>query len=186
MKTMQGRGERRSGDHPVLHVKGKSVENPVLIDHSPTCLTLERLVAVARGDDEGRLAQVTVSPESLARCRRSADKIREAVVQAQAKFASASPENQHLFLIYGVNTGFGINRDKPVKTFAECCKLSENILFSHATGVGRPLPTEVVRAVMLLRLRTFAQGRSGVRPALPDRKQPSILFPRIDGTSPHR
>lgn len=159
------------GHHPAaepqaLYMMGRPVENPVVIDHTPDCLTLEKLLAVARGDDEGRLATVAVAPESLKRCERSAAMVREAIMRSHAEFLSASPENRHLFLIYGVNTGFGINRDKPVETFADCCRLSENILLSHASGVGPPLPSEVVRATMLLRLRTFAQGRSGVRPEL--------------------
>ncbi len=153
-------------EHPVLYIMGRPVKNPVVIDHSPDCLTLDKLVAVARGDDEGRLARVVTAEESLRRTERSAAIIQEAVVKAQSEFASASPERRHLFLIYGVNTGFGINRDKPVESYADCCKLSENILFSHATGVGPPLASEIVRATMLLRLRTFAQGRSGVRPEL--------------------
>ncbi|MBN2208469.1 MAG: aromatic amino acid lyase [Candidatus Coatesbacteria bacterium] len=152
-----------AGQHPVLYVMDRPVENPVIIDHRPNSLTFEKLVAVARGDDEGRLAQVVVSEESLRRTERSAAVIQKAVVRAQNEFASAPPQQRHLFLIYGVNTGFGVNRDKPIESYADCCKLSENILFSHATGVGPPLASEVVRATMLLRLRTFAQGRSGVR-----------------------
>jgi histidine ammonia-lyase len=34
---------------------------------------------------------------------------------------------------------------------------------SHACGVGDPLPTEVVRAMMLLRIHALARGRSGIR-----------------------
>jgi len=158
-------GNQENG-HPLLYVMGKPVENPVIIDHSPECLTLEKLVAVARGDDEGRLARVVVAEESLRRTEQSAALIEEAVIRAQRDFTSLPPDKRHLLLIYGVNTGLGINRDKPVETFADCCKLSENILLSHATGVGPPLPSEVVRATMLLRLRTFAQGLSGVRPVL--------------------
>ncbi|MCD6326822.1 aromatic amino acid lyase [bacterium] len=166
MTERDSRSDHSSFSPSVLRVMGKPVANPVVIDHSPDCLTLEKLVAVARGDDEGRVASVRVSQTSLERVARSARKIEEAILTAQENFAAASPESKHLFLIYGVNTGFGINRDKPVETFADCCKLSENILFSHATAVGPPLPSEVVRATMLLRLRTFAQGRSGVRPDL--------------------
>src|SRR5262245_63099650 len=39
-----------------------------------------------------------------------------------------------------------------------------NLLRSHACGTGAALPSEVVRAMMLLRLRTFVEGRSCVRP----------------------
>src|SRR4029453_17477614 len=37
---------------------------------------------------------------------------------------------------------------------------------SHAAGVGDPMPREVVRAMMLLRVRSLALGLSGVRPAV--------------------
>ena len=37
---------------------------------------------------------------------------------------------------------------------------------SHAAGMGPPVETEVVRAMMLLRARTLAMGCSGARPVL--------------------
>ena len=40
---------------------------------------------------------------------------------------------------------------------------------SHAAGVGDPLPTDVVRAMLLLRASTLALGHSGCRPAIVDR-----------------
>lgn len=66
-------------------------------------------------------------------------------------------------VVYGITTGFGalatthIGKD-------ETEALQYNLLRSHATGVGPPLPDEVVRAMLLLRARTLAQGHSGVRP----------------------
>ncbi|MGI8775659.1 MAG: histidine ammonia-lyase [Actinomycetota bacterium] len=64
--------------------------------------------------------------------------------------------------MYGVTTGFGglSNVDIPRD---EATKLQRDIVRSHATAVGTPLPREVVRAMMLLRARTFAFGVSGVR-----------------------
>ena len=65
-------------------------------------------------------------------------------------------------VIYGVNTGFGhlacvrISPD-------ELCKLQENLIMSHASGTGAPLPDEVVRAMILLRANSLAKGLSGVR-----------------------
>ena len=44
-----------------------------------------------------------------------------------------------------------------------------NLLRSHAAGVGDPLPDEIVRAMLLLRARTLAQGYSGVRPVVVER-----------------
>ncbi len=68
-------------------------------------------------------------------------------------------------VIYGINTGFGpmaqyrIN-DESLK------ELQYNIIRSHSTGAGNPLPDLYVRASMLARLGTFTQANSGVHPEL--------------------
>lgn len=64
--------------------------------------------------------------------------------------------------MYGVTTGFGglANVRIPVD---EAIALQRDIVRSHATAVGETLTQEVVRAMMLLRARTFAFGISGVR-----------------------
>jgi histidine ammonia-lyase len=64
---------------------------------------------------------------------------------------------------YGVNTGFGKFQDKIIDAGA-AQKLQENLLMSHACGVGENLPTEAVRAAMLLRANSLARGYSGIRP----------------------
>ncbi|MGH9888597.1 MAG: histidine ammonia-lyase, partial [bacterium] len=48
-------------------------------------------------------------------------------------------------------------------------RLQENLLVSHAAGVGEPLPREVVRAMLLLRANTLALGFSGARPVIAER-----------------
>jgi histidine ammonia-lyase len=71
-------------------------------------------------------------------------------------------------VVYGVTTGFG----DLATTFippADAGRLQENLLVSHAAGVGRPFPREVVRAMLLLRANTLALGHSGCRPLLVDR-----------------
>lgn len=68
-------------------------------------------------------------------------------------------------VIYGITTGFGALAGTHIgKEETETLQL--NLLRSHATGVGEPLPDELVRAMLLLRARTLAQGHSGVRPVL--------------------
>lgn len=47
--------------------------------------------------------------------------------------------------------------------------LARHVLLDHASAVGPPLPTPLVRAAMLVRADVFAQGCSGVRPALAER-----------------
>ncbi|MBU0461250.1 MAG: aromatic amino acid lyase, partial [Nanoarchaeota archaeon] len=65
-------------------------------------------------------------------------------------------------IVYGLTTGFGslanvtISQDKTEE-------LQKNLIMSHAVGVGRPLSEEIVRAIMLLRVNTFAKGFSGIR-----------------------
>ncbi len=64
---------------------------------------------------------------------------------------------------YGVSTGFGslANVSIPVERREE---LQRALVRSHAAGMGPPIETEVVRAMMLLRARTLAMGCSGARP----------------------
>jgi histidine ammonia-lyase len=71
-------------------------------------------------------------------------------------------------VVYGVTTGFG---DLATTTIPreDAPRLQENLLVSHAAGVGRPFPREVVRAMLLLRANTLALGHSGCRPLLVDR-----------------
>jgi histidine ammonia-lyase len=67
--------------------------------------------------------------------------------------------------VYGVSTGFGALAGTfvPAERRAE---LQHSLIRSHAAGVGAPMPREVVRAMMLLRVRSLALGRSGVRPLI--------------------
>lgn len=63
---------------------------------------------------------------------------------------------------YGVSTGFGAlaTRHIPVGRRAQ---LQRSLIRSHAAGSGPEVETEVVRALLLLRLSTLATGRTGVR-----------------------
>jgi histidine ammonia-lyase len=64
--------------------------------------------------------------------------------------------------VYGINTGFG--RLAHVRVPQEdVTALQRNLIVSHAVGVGAPFPTEVVRAMLLLRAQSLAVGVSGVR-----------------------
>ncbi len=68
-------------------------------------------------------------------------------------------------IVYGITTGFGALATTHIGR-AEAEALQYNLLRSHATGVGDPLPDEIVRGMLLLRARTLAQGHSGVRPLI--------------------
>ncbi len=62
---------------------------------------------------------------------------------------------------YGINTGVGALCDVIIGPKDQSI-LSHNILFSHACGVGAPLPAEAVRAIMAAQINNFAHGRSGI------------------------
>ena len=64
--------------------------------------------------------------------------------------------------VYGVSTGFGAlaNRHIDVK---DRVQLQKSLIRSHAAGIGPAVEVEVVRALMFLRLKTMATGRTGVR-----------------------
>jgi histidine ammonia-lyase len=68
---------------------------------------------------------------------------------------------------YGVSTGFGALADRHIPDELRT-KLQRSLIRSHAAGSGDPVEREVVRAMMLLRLRTLASGRTGVRPVVAD------------------
>lgn len=67
--------------------------------------------------------------------------------------------------VYGINTGFGELANTYISP-QQSRKLQENLVRSHAVGVGEPLSEEVVRGIILLRANALAKGFSGVRQEL--------------------
>lgn len=65
--------------------------------------------------------------------------------------------------VYGVSTGFGALATRHIGQDLRA-RLQRNIVRSHAAGMGPRVEREVVRALMFLRLKTLASGRTGVRP----------------------
>ena len=106
-------------------------------------LTIDNVIEVARG----RRA-VELEP---AAARRMAD-ARSVIERLVADGAS----------VYGVTTGFGDLADVRIEP-SQTAELQQNLVRSHAAGVGDPLPDEVVRAMLVLRANTLAVGLSGVR-----------------------
>ena len=111
-------------------------------------LTIADVVSVARSG-----ASVAVAPETRERVTRSRAEVEAAIARGDT--------------IYGVNTGFG--KLAHVRIPADDLRaLQLNLIRSHASGVGEPLPVEAVRAMMLLRANVLLMGTSGVRPVIPD------------------
>jgi histidine ammonia-lyase len=70
--------------------------------------------------------------------------------------------------VYGINTGFGKFSDMIIAE-DDVSLLQQNLIRSHACGVGEPFPEVVSRAMVLLRLNALLKGFSGIRPLIAER-----------------
>ncbi|MEN3309776.1 MAG: histidine ammonia-lyase [Micromonosporaceae bacterium] len=102
------------------------------------------VLAVARAD-----ARVALAPDALRSMARSRELV-DAIGRAGRP-------------VYGVTTGFGALASTFIAPERRA-ELQHALIRSHAAGIGEPVPREVVRAMMLLRVRSLALGQSGVRP----------------------
>ncbi len=83
--------------------------------------------------------------------------------------------------VYGVNTGFGQLAQVSISD-DELAHLQDNLVRSHAVGVGEDLDDDVVRLIMLMKVVALAEGFSGVRLELVDALCALInnnIYPRI-------
>jgi len=62
---------------------------------------------------------------------------------------------------YGINTGFGVLANKRISS-EDLATLQKNILLSHACGVGDPVPPEITRLMLQLKIHSLSLGFSGV------------------------
>lgn len=109
-------------------------------------LLLEDVVGVARLN-----RRVELTPRSLAAMKRG-----RAIVESCLSDGEAH---------YGINTGFGSLSKQRIGP-KDLETLQRNLVRSHAAGVGTPLPTEIVRGMMLLLASSLGRGFSGVRPGV--------------------
>ena len=109
-----------------------------------TGMTMDDVVAVARHE-----ARVELSSEALAAM---------AVARERIDQLASAPEP-----VYGISTGFGALATRHI-ALEDRQKLQRALIRSHAAGMGNPVEREVVRALMLLRLKTLASGHTGVHP----------------------
>ncbi|WP_188188099.1 histidine ammonia-lyase [Nonomuraea sp. SYSU D8015] len=115
-----------------------------VVNVGPEPLTFQEVINVARHGAAVRLTDDAVAAMSAARQR--VDELAESPLPA-----------------YGVSTGFGALATRHIDP-ALRTQLQRSLVRSHAAGSGPEVETEVVRALMLLRLRTLASGHTGIRP----------------------
>lgn len=109
-------------------------------------LSYKDIVAIGAGD-----IKVALAEDSLERCRASRRYLEQAIREKK--------------IIYGVNTSYGpmcnkIINDRDIET------LQNNLIISHAAGLGEPISPAISRAILAVRLNTLVKGYSGVRVAL--------------------
>jgi len=107
-------------------------------------LTLSQIADFLNGP-----AKVHVTPETTR-------KLKQGRLFVEKKLKSHEP-------FYGINTGFGMLAHKRISD-KDLDLLQENLIVSHAVGVGDCLPDNVSRLIMLLRANVLAAGYSGIRP----------------------
>jgi histidine ammonia-lyase len=120
-----------------------------LIEVSGLDLSLEDVRNIAKGERDVRLAPSAA--EAIAASRAVIDEL------------VASDD-----VVYGVTTGFGDLASQRI-AHSDTERLQENLLVSHAVGVGEPHATDVVRAMLLLRANALARGSSGCRQIVVER-----------------
>ncbi len=106
-------------------------------------LTLENLTSIARDG-----AGVKLTRKAVQRIRKTRHLVESWVENGKT--------------IYGITTGFGALSDVAISK-KDTRRLQQNVLMSHAAGVGDPLDEPTVRAVMALRIKDLARGHSGIR-----------------------
>jgi histidine ammonia-lyase len=89
----------------------------------------------------------------------------EIVNNCRAKVETMANGNK---AVYGINTGFGPLCDVQI-TPEETSKLQENLLITHAVGVGNPIEKELSKIMLICKVQALCQGFSGVRLELIER-----------------
>lgn len=106
-------------------------------------LTLEEIAEVARN-----YAIVELTNEAVEKIKISRQIVEKAINDGK--------------VIYGINTGFGKFENIGIKD-TQLEELQRNLILSDAVGIGNPFPTDVTRAIILLRVNALAKGLSGIR-----------------------
>ncbi|PCJ91610.1 MAG: histidine ammonia-lyase [Flavobacteriaceae bacterium] len=112
-------------------------------------LTVDKVFAIAQGTLQAEITNQTI--EIVKNCRTK--------VETMANGNKA---------VYGINTGFGPLCDVKI-TPEETSKLQENLLITHAVGVGNPIDKKLSKIMMICKVHALCQGFSGVRLELIER-----------------
>jgi histidine ammonia-lyase len=117
-------------------------------------MELPEHLAVTTLVDNSLLVSLSISPEAFARIAHNRNYL-DNVLQQGGTY-------------YGINTGFGSLCNVRIND-SDLSQLQENLVCSHACGMGDEVPQEIVRLMLLLKIHGLSQGYSGVRPEIVQR-----------------
>ncbi|MCK5782621.1 MAG: histidine ammonia-lyase [Flavobacteriales bacterium] len=112
-------------------------------------LSVDKVIAIAHGELKAVLTDEAIT--KVNECRRKVDVM-----------------SNGFNAVYGINTGFGPLCDVQISP-EETSKLQENLLITHAVGVGNSIDKKLSKIMMITKVHALCQGFSGVRVSLIER-----------------
>src|ERR1044072_7654144 len=109
-------------------------KNPMTFEHVKNLLTYHQPVSITQQ-----------AQDDIIKCRKYLD----------AKIDGSEE------LFYGINTGFGFFQDIKIGK-PQLRELQNNLLKSHACGLGEEVPEDIVKLMMMLKIKSLSYGYSGV------------------------
>jgi histidine ammonia-lyase len=106
-------------------------------------LTIHKIVEIANGKTQGYLN----------------DQAKKQINDCRLKVETMAAGNKP---VYGINTGFGPLCDVQI-TPDQTSQLQENLLLTHAVGVGKPIDKQLSKIMMIAKVHALSQGFSGIR-----------------------
>jgi histidine ammonia-lyase len=92
----------------------------------------------------------------------------EAAARIKASWQAVAEIVHQQIPVYGINTGFGPLCDTHISE-KDTSTLQQNLLKSHSVGVGKPIPQEIAKLMLISKVQSLSQGYSGIAPATLER-----------------
>lgn len=132
----------------MLIIKGRDILAEVnttlqMFEYGIDRLTIEIVILIANGKLKGNLSNKATDQINASRA------IVDEIVAAERS-------------VYGINTGFGPLCDTTI-TQEQTSLLQQNLLFTHAVGVGEPISPILSKIMMICKLHVLSLGYSGIR-----------------------
>lgn len=102
------------------------------------------------------IAEVLAGPVSFQLSAKSREKVKTCRAYLEKRLNNQNES------IYGINTGFGALYNKPIAA-GDLETLQENLLVSHACGLGEEVPQELVKLMLFLKIKGLSLGYSGIK-----------------------